>query len=767
MTGHKLDWNSFEAALTTAERDALAAIVRQLQDPSADREQVRVAFFSLAATVVSRIGHGAPGPLWGELKKQHQSAREAVGVPWGELPDALPYPLGLKLRELLHAGARLDGGEAEPQLAFELCAVMGVLVRMAALVTIQAYVRAGKNDAAINHAVVEKLRAPSDGGWLEVALRVSRALQGADAPFARRVADALASKPSVNGAVRSVAQASTTQQALQALVKFRNDLVHGERISPERLSRARAQLEVAVRGFAWLADYRLEVFHAERLWLLSGAVPRPVDEPSELPPDEPCLVHRGDRRDFLSLSPLLRFRAGASDDLPDVDIDELFFLNAGSQERLSYIGYRSADQVDGKALGSYDAFKAFMAKIPTPPIPEDPRIDFASLAAFHSRLFVGREGLLHEIAEAVAAGEHQYVVLRALAGMGKSAVCASLLQAVLNLRVDEGERVPSAADGLVRAQDKWACHFCMPTGGRDSPTVALRSLIAQICDHFDLPRERWLSQDVDELKDEKFPALLARVGPQLEEGARLVVLVDALDEGIGGESESVPSCLPGGTYQNVVFLLSYRVDQERQNRRVEAQMQHLPAERLLALEHANPLSGLDEGDVDRFLARLAEVFEVEEATGPTRAVVWDAASRDAVAGFSDGADPFYLRFVADGVQQGTVRLDRPETIPGSLDDAFEHMWMGLPSARDFLCHRVLLTLAIMRDYGDDELFATLFNRDRPADDTLTPNDVAAVRVQAGKLLVYDGDRYGLFHDRFRVFLVGEQRDPITEALDEA
>ena len=99
--------------------------------------------------------------------------------------------------------------------------------------------------------------------------------------------------------------------------------------------------------------------------------------------------------------------------------------------------------------------------------------------------------------------------------------------------------------------------------------------------------------------------------------------------------------------------------------------------------------------------------------------------------------------------------------------AFEHMWMGLPSTRDFLCHRVLLTLAIMRDYGDDDLFAALFNRDRPADDPLTPDDVAAVRVQAGKLLVYDGDRYGLFHDRFRVFLVGEQRDPIAEALEEA
>ena len=180
MTSDKLDLKSFETALTAAERDTLAAIIQQLQDASVEREQVRLAFFTLAAAVISRLGHGAPGPLWGELKKQHRSAREAVGVPWAELPDALPYPLGLKLREFLHAGARFDAGEAEPQLAFELCAVMGVLVRMAALVTTQDYVRAGKNDAAINHAVVEKLRAPSDGGWRNLYRRLLHS--GAESP---------------------------------------------------------------------------------------------------------------------------------------------------------------------------------------------------------------------------------------------------------------------------------------------------------------------------------------------------------------------------------------------------------------------------------------------------------------------------------------------------------------------------------------------------------------------------------------------------------
>ena len=44
-------------------------------------------------------------------------------------------------------------------------------------------------------------------------------------------------------------------------------------------------------------------------------------------------------------------------------------------------------------------------------------------------------------------------------------------------------------------------------------------------------------------------------------------------------------------------------------------------------------------------------------------------------------------------------------------------------------------------------------------------DAASLGVEC-KLRVYDGERYGLFHDRFRRFLVGEQKDPIAEALGE-
>ena len=763
--GTRLSLEKFTTALSAEEQATFEQFQEDLAAPDADHKAIRDRFFAWAGPTIARLGGTHAGDVWGQFHGQFApKQRKAEVRPLTNLAERLPYPLGFKVRELLQARHRRAEGEHEPQYPFQLCATMGVLVRLAALISIRAFVDTKKSDAVLNHLIVSKLRTPSDGGWLEVAQRLAKVLHNSDSPVAEMVGKALSSKPRLDPKVQKRAGGATqVGAALQALVKFRNRLIHGETITDEAIDRAGAQLEVAVRGFARLGDYRLEVRHGGKTWSLNGAVPRPTDDDDSLPEEEPCLVHRDDAHPALSLSPLLRFRAGEGETDLDVDFDELFFLNAGSLERLSYIGYRASEQLDGKTLGSYDAFKAFIAEIPTPPIPRDPCIDFSGLAEFHARLFVGRGEVLDELTTIVRERSSQYAVMKALAGMGKSAIFATLLQAVRNQKLEEGQRTPSPADSLVRPQDLWAFHFCMPTDGRNSPTVALRSLISQICDHFEIKRENWLSHDIDELKDQHFPAILAQASGKLGEGERLVVVIDALDEGIGAEKESVPSCIPAGTYEGVVFLLSYRVDEQKNNSRVTDQMKALPDERLTNLATADPLSGLVRGDVDLFLKKVAELTPGSEVAGSVRDATWSGATADAKDD-PPTADPFYLRFVADGVQSGAIRLDRPETVPESLDDAFEEMWMGLPTDREFLCHRVLLTLGIMREYGDDELFAALFNRDLPNDRRLTIDEVAAVRVKAGKLLVYDGDRYGLFHDRFRRFLVGEQKDPIAEAL---
>ena len=62
--------------------------------------------------------------------------------------------------------------------------------------------------------------------------------------------------------------------------------------------------------------------------------------------------------------------------------------------------------------------------------------------------------------------------------------------------------------------------------------------------------------------------------------------------------------------------------------------------------------------------------------------------------------------------------------------------------------------------------ALLEDLGRFLEERLTPDVVAAARAAASKLLIFDGDRYGLFHDRFRHFLVGLRADPIAAALVE-
>lgn len=763
-----------EAALTDAERPRWEALRTALAQPDANPDALRPDFFAWGAALATRLGLKHPGALWGQLQSAARSKAAATAVrtpPMNELASTLPYPLGMKLREHLQLQRAAEEGAPAAQLPFQICAVMGVLVRLSALIAIQAYAEAGGKNAELNRLIIDRLRAPSDGGWLEVAQRLVKATGGKNGPpLVALIQSALSGKPTAAKAVLERARSAQGKsvrsglQTLSALVSFRNALIHGEDITDADIARAGAQLELAVRAFSGLTAYRLEVRHGGQTWSLNGEVPRPIEDDSALPEDEPCLVHAEGQHPPVSLSPLLRFRAGEGDTDMDVDFDELYFLNAGSIERLRYIGYRATGQVDGKTLGSYEAFKGFIAKIPTPPIPDQPRIDFSELAAFHSRLFVGRSDVLAEVATQVAARPTQYLLLRALAGMGKSALMGVLLQADRNRTEQAGRAIPSAAEGLLRNGDRWIFHFCMPTDGRNSPTVALRSLIAQTCDHFGWKAKPWLSQDIEELKDKLFPALMAKASDALEGDQRLVVAIDALDEGIGAEQESVPSCIPGGTYERVVFLLSYRVDDSGHNSRVEKQLRHLPEARLTTLQTANPLSGLVREDVDRFLDKVAALRAGRVVQPLTRDATWAAATADSPT-TPPTADPFYLRFLAEGTQSGAVRLDRSETVPESLDDAFEELWMGLPTDRDFLCHRVLLTLAILREYGEDALFSELFNRELPADEQLTPDDIAAVRRKAGKLLVYDGDRYGLFHDRFKRFLVGEQEDPIAKALE--
>ncbi|MGB0590195.1 MAG: hypothetical protein ACPGU1_10990 [Myxococcota bacterium] len=772
--------DEFITLLSEDERATYDDLVTRGSDLTQPAQPVREALVALATEVCGREGK-KPGAVIGGFIKAHLPKRpKPKEKPRDEVFTRLPYPLGMRATAVFRAWERKRAGESEPQLHYDLSAVMGIGVRVALTLGIQAYVNRGlvSSGDALNPKIVKVLRAPADGAMLSLAREIAKKLAKKDgAPLMAALhagfgQKAVATNPDTD-AITPVKGIKDAAQAFEKLVSFRNDLIHGERIAEDRETLAFQCLEGALRGLGFLADWELVVRSGERGFKLAASLPEAMDSIDESWPDkEPLLVHRDAKHAPLSLHPLLTFKDAVDDG--DVTLDELFFINAGSLERLSYIAYRYAQHMDGKSLESYESFRDFLHKIPTPPIPKDPRIDFSALGDFHSRLFVGREDVLSDMADFIAKRPTTHGVLKALAGMGKTAIMATRYHAYVTeggeVHSDEGPRCGRDPEG-----NRWVFHFCMATDGRNNPLVALRSLTAQVCDHFEIDRDKWLSQDLEELKDQRFPALLSQVSKSLEGDEKLVIAIDALDEGIGADKESIPSVIPSYLPEGVVVVMSYRVNDERQNSRVEAQLTQggLTDAHMTIFASANPLAGLTRANADTFLDKLAQGREVTDAT---RLAVWRASTLDArqahldktgeeAADESVGADPFFLRFIADGVEAQRIDLSRSESVPESLDDAFDEQWMSLPTEGDFLIHRVLCTLGIMREYGDDELFAALFNRERKEGQArIVPSDIARLRVSAGKLLVYDGDRYGLFHDRFRRYLVGEQKDPIAEAL---
>ena len=536
------------------------------------------------------------------------------------------------------------------------------------------------------------------------------------------------------------------QELMKYLLGFRNALIHAEPITNKDIHKASIVLEVLLQASLPLNRFVMRSKVKDTVYELRGMFPSVRNDLNHKMTDigdKDLVLFDGDRRLF-SLSPLLSL----AQNIEKIDgANEIFFINAGSIQLLKYVGFINGEQQDGKSLGSYDTFKQYLSTIPIPAGGTDvPLIDFLDFTSDKAKNFVGRTDVLNEIYEHINVKGGHYIFLKALPGMGKSAILAKLYQQ--NYELHE-----QTSDG----ENHWLFHFCMRTEGRDQSVTAYRSLITQLQMALgNYSKKRKPSMDINELKDQ-FQSLLNGAKETLEKQGRqkIIIALDALDEVSFIEEDNIISCIPEFIQEHVMFLCSYRVSDEHQNVRVETRLQHLPSEKCVTLRSANPLNGLTQDDVWEFLDKINNLDTVSDSTQRT---VWNAASQD----LSNFADPFYLRFLADGVEKKQYYLSRPESIPLSLNGAFESMWLSLPSDKDFLAHRLLVTLGIMRDLGDDELFAELFTRQ--LNESFTPEDIATIRRPIGKLLTYDGDRYGLFHDRFRIFLVGEQKDPIAEAL---
>ena len=651
----------------------------------------------------------------------------------------LPYPISHKTQTLVNDSKRRDAGENVPQFAYDLCSLMGLIIRFNAVITIKSFILHSKGkDHSMNGLISSTIRSPSDGSWLSLLRRLGTKVPQDDAlPLISNLMTALSSKRKVPGK-----SSQTAIQLFENLVNFRNRLIHGDKITVEDINEARDMLFTCLLTLEFFREFDLVVVSGGVTLKLEGMVPEKVDNIKlDIPENEPHLISKSNSELKLSLSPLLYFQGGEKG---TIEFDELFFINAGDLENLSYIAYRYAGHMDGQKIGSYEAFQEFVATIPSPPLPENPAFDYTELIQDYTKLFVGREQLLNEIHNFVEKRPTPYGAIKALAGMGKTAIAAHLYKSFSPV---EGKAVNKG--------NRWAFHFTSYHQGRDRPDVALRAIIAQVCDAFNLNRIDWLSKDIDTLKNEKFPELLSFVAGKLLQDERVIIVIDALDEANLSDKESIPSTLPSFVPDGIVFILSYRVDQTNQNKNVQDNLIHLEEQLFTYFANANPLEGLTFNNVQEFMQRITKETKVNSEI---LKVIWNASTKE-----QTGADPFYLRFISEGIEEGRIDGNREETIPININDAFDTVWLNLPSDQNFLVQRLLCVLALMFDYADDIFFAEYFNNTGEiGSKILSPSDIAMLRVKAGKLLRYNGDQYALFHDRLKHYLIGQQPNPFSK-----
>jgi hypothetical protein len=650
-----------------------------------------------------------------------------------DLISELPYPLGLRLKLLLQENELRERDEPSPQFGFSICALHGLLLRFIATVFIQIYViETGGKNLKVNTQITEALRSPTDGTWLDLAGSLNKLLQRLES---HSVYEGLLSI--LDGKVSVGKKNQKFKAVSQELINFRNRLLHGEEITSDDLDISRDKIFALARAFQVLCDYRLVAFNDSDTFILAGEYPTKLRDSQWSCPDDDGTYLFVSESQSIPLYPLLSFR----DELDGEKVSELFFLNSIGDSVPSYIAFRymGSHGLDGQKLGTYDSFQKFMAKIPAPPQPRNPIIDFSTFAMDSARMFVGRDEVLSELGEFLEARDTPYGILKAYAGMGKTAFLANLY----NHR-NTKDFIPLKINQKII----WAFHFCAHFADRDQPVACFRSIIGQVGLQLKLNPADYFDDDIKKFREERLPEFFYRASKALTDDEQLVVVIDALDESDLDSDETISKFLPDFLPPGIRFIVSFRVDDTGENPVVEDSLGHLSDENQYQFKTANPLDGLTREDVVAFLEKLSADGKVQDQTAEK---IWLTANTS-----QRGADPFFLRFVAQSIRDGRSDLRRPETLPASLEDAFDEFWLQLPDENNFLLHRILLTLALMFDLGDDEFFADYFNHHEVLSGRmLYPVDIAMARVRAGKLLRYSGDRYGLFHDRFRKFLIGD------------
>jgi len=704
-------------------------------------------------------------------------------------------PVAFLYEQARYSLALEPGHPRRRDLAWDLVNAAITAVRYTCILAIVDYIDGGASDAQLNRALVDVIRRPADGSWSALLWSpdagakhsLLSVLEGratrveALAALGARLGKSDVPGRDTFGAIKGLPGRvpTTVRELADSFVSFRNELVHGaySRARPEDavLERLGRVLDVLLAILEPVLSLPVVVARGDTVSLARGPALGSLDNPLDVlgdpsvnvPWEELPVLIDGQRRLVLSpwvtLADLKTAVARAAGDLdggdrahhPEVALSELCFFNRFEADLLHYLGFAAralvphTDLVETElAEAAYQDFSSQLETLRLQSAPAaarkaNPIQRFDALARFHGENFVGRADIIGNIERFINDPPSPMGVITAAPGMGKSAILTHFYR----------------QHGGKDASDGWVFHFSSRADQRDNAVLGLRSLIAQA----EQQRERNLEKpdkkpplpwSYDDLSA-RFQEALAELGACMSaKGKPAVVVIDALDEQAlrpGAPPESILGGVPHDIPENVVVIVSVRVDQ--QERPVAIDPGFLASPRGAPVAGAHPLGGLSPADAEALVReKLAE--EKPELAHASQAVL-DRVAEAARRSDDDTLDPFYLRFLADGVREGSVDLSEVGNVPIGLESFFDALWWGLDTSHDFLLHRVLGLLAEMEGLGTDALFAEALKK--PAE------DVARLRFGINKLLVQSGSGgddvgYGLFHDRFRWYVQSRYRE---------
>ena len=729
-----MNFEEFINSLNKEDQIEFNRLISLLKDNKSNIKEVRSNVARLLMSILNRSNqNNLIGQLMSQFNDIYINKNDAISqISDEDLVKLLPYPLSAKINQIIKSKMNLDQNINEPQFGYQICSVLGLYLRFLGVLLINFYAnRIDKKNIKINNLIVKTIRAPSDGSWLSLTRELLKSLtkENNDKNLLLLKSNLEKKIPNTNNKKISI------YMILEDLISFRNKLVHGEKVDHNLIVERFKDIINVFKNLTFLLSWKIFVRVNKKTFYISGSLPKEIKEKvyNELPDKEICLVIDNDIKNYISLYPLLHFNISSN----EVDINELFFLNSGSVNKLNYISYKTSSEIDGKTIGTYDEFQNFLSSsIPTPNLPPDPKINFDDLILEKNKLFVGRDDIQKEFSTYVNKTKMNYGVIKALAGQGKTALMCHL--------IEENKNV-----------NHCIYHFCMSQDSRDRPEVMLRSLIAQLCEIFKLNITDWISENLKDLKENLFPSLLSQITRNLK-NKKILIFIDALDESNRDIEKSIGKAIPRVNLENIKFIISYRVERDNKNIFVDKTLDHLKDLKILNFKTANPMKGLTSNNIKEFLNKI---FDNQFSEKLFLDFVWECSQNEQ----KNGADPFYLNFFSESVRENKIILNRIETVPKNISQAFDNVWLNLPKDNDFLVHKILCLLALMFDYGDDQMMTEYFNNQKEyKENSLTSTDIAVARASIGKLLIYDGDRYKLFHDRLKYFLVGDQPDPLKE-----